>query len=135
MSCRVTAATFNWPSAGRISRSTMPLKEALDGGSVPLLDMLGDVAIEQVVDRRRGASGGHWPALASICSNTRHTDARPIFSARAILVGPSPSSLSCFTGRPTLGLDLGQILMAMHAPTRRRSQMHDGPSGIEGGLH
>ena len=40
------------------------------------------------------STGGHqWPAL----SNARYTDARPIFSVRAISVGPRPSALSCFT--------------------------------------
>jgi hypothetical protein len=37
-------------------------------------------------------------------------------------------------GRPNVGSDLGGILMAMHAPTRRRSQRHNGLSGIEVGF-
>ena len=37
-------------------------------------------------------------------------------------------------GRPTCGLDLGQILFAMHDPGRQRSDRYDGLSGIEVGF-
>jgi len=39
----------------------------------------------------------HQRSLMAGLSNARYTDARPIFSVRAISVGPSPALLSCFT--------------------------------------